>query len=244
VVHDAVIDDLARRLGKRADERTRDWWNGYLKGAIEFRGVPMRGVRDVVHAVWSERALDDRPREEQFDIVLALFAQPYAEDKLAAILALGERLIAGLTAADVPLLGEPFARGHIADWSTCDWYCVKVLARLLERAPDAPDAAEAIAAWRSSPGLWQRRAAAVSFVTLARHGDARLPNLTKLVLDVCAVNVRDPERFSQTSAGWVLRELSRADRGIVTAFVEQHADTMSAEARRMATAKMRGRGRR
>jgi 3-methyladenine DNA glycosylase AlkD len=243
-VHEAIVEDLARRLDERADERTRSWWDRYLKGAIEFRGVPMQGVREVVHAVWSDRRLDDRPREEQFEIALALFAQRYAEDKLAAILVLGERLIDDLAAADVPFLAEPFARGHIADWSTCDWYCVKVLARLLERAADAGAAADAIAAWKSAPGLWQRRAAAVSFVTLARHGNARLPNLLTLVLDVCSANVRDPERFSQTSVGWVLRELSRADPDAVTAFVDEHADEMSAEARRMATAKIRGRGRR
>jgi 3-methyladenine DNA glycosylase AlkD len=243
-VHEAIVDDLARRLDERADERTRSWWERYLKGAIEFRGVPMQGVREVVHAVWSDRGLDDRPREEQFEIVLVLFAQRYAEDKLAAILVLGERLIDDLTAADVPLLAEPFARGHIADWSTCDWYCMKVLARLLERAADAGAAADAIAAWKSAPGLWQRRAAAISFVTLARHGNARLPNLTTLILDVCSANVRDQARFSQTSVGWVLRELSRADPDAVTAFVDEHAAEMSAEARRMATAKIRGRARR
>jgi 3-methyladenine DNA glycosylase AlkD len=243
-MHDEVVHELARRLDERANDRTRAWWNRYLKGAIAFRGVPMGGVREVVHALWSERELSNRPRDEQFDLVLALFAQPSAEDKLAAILALGELLIDDLTAADVPVLAEPFARGHIADWSTCDWYCVKVLARLLERAPDAGEAAEAIASWRSAPGLWQRRAAAVSFVTLARHGDARLRNLTKLVLDVCSANVRDPERFSQTSVGWVLRELSHVDPAAVTAFVDEHAESMSAEARRMAIAKIRGRGRR
>jgi 3-methyladenine DNA glycosylase AlkD len=243
-MHEGLVDDLGRRLDAHADDRTRAWWNRYLKGATDFRGVPMRGVREAVHALWSERGLDERPREEQLDVVLAFFSQRYAEDKLAAILVLGERLVDDLTAADVPFLAKPFARGHIADWSTCDWYCVKVLARVLERAPDAPEAAEAIAAWRSAPGLWQRRAAAVSFVTLAPHGNGRLPNLTKLVLEVCAVNVRDVERFSQTSVGWVLRELSRADPNAVAAFVEEHAEEMSAEARRMAMAKIRGRGRR
>ncbi|MDQ3777706.1 MAG: DNA alkylation repair protein, partial [Actinomycetota bacterium] len=219
-----LVAELAKRLDARAGEATRTWWNRYLKGAIEFRGVPMAGVREVVHGLWRERELDERPREDQLRVVLALFAQPYAEDKLAAILVLGERLLDDLGAPDVPFLAEPFRRGHVADWSTCDWYCVKVLARLLERAPDA---AEAIAAWHAAPNLWQRRAAAVSFVRLARHGDARLPNLTGLVLEVCAANVRDPQRFSQTSVGWVLRELSHAEPAVVAAFVDEHSELMS-----------------
>jgi hypothetical protein len=106
-MQDEVVHELARRLDERANERTRAWWTRYLKGAVAFRGVPMAGVREVVHALWSELGLDNRPRDEQLDVVLALFAQPYAEDKLAAILVLGERLIDDLTAADVPFLAEP-----------------------------------------------------------------------------------------------------------------------------------------
>jgi len=41
--------------------------------------------------------------------------------------------------------------------------------------------------------------------------------------------VRDPERFAQTGVGWVLRELSLADRKIVAAFAEEHAGRLSAE---------------
>ncbi len=159
-----LVAELAKRLDARAGEATRTWWNRYLKGAIEFRGVPMAGVREVVHGLWRERELDERPREDQLRVVLALFAQPYAEDKLAAILVLGERLLDDLGAPDVPFLAEPFRRGHVADWSTCDWYCVKVLGPFIAQVGDPSAAAEAIAGWRHSPSLWQRRAAAVAFV--------------------------------------------------------------------------------
>ena len=169
--------------------------------------------------------------------MLELFAQPYAEDKLAGILLLAERLLETLGADDVPFLAEPFTRSHVADWSTCDWYCVKVLARVVER--DA-HAAAAIAEWRLAPGLWQRRAAAVSFVRVARTGE---PRFTRHILRVCAVNVRDRERFSQTSVGWVLRELSHADPEAVKSFVGNYGERMTTEARRMALAKIEGRSR-
>ena len=205
---------------------------------MPFRGVPMAAVRAAVHETWVEEGLDRLPPEEQVDLALRLFAEPFAEDKLAGILALAERLLDHLTLADVPRLASPFARGEIEEWSTCDWYCVKVLGRFVERADDPRAAAEAIAAWRFSEPLWQRRAAAVSFVNLAPRGDAFFPGFTALLLDVCAANVKDGARFSQTSVGWLLRELSRAEPDRVAAFVEAHAAEMSTEARRSATAKL------
>jgi len=231
----AIVDELAQRLGAEADERTRDWWNRYLKNTIEFRGVPMAGVRKIARALWHEHDLAQWTRDRRVDLALTFLAQPYAEEKLAGILLLAERLLPELRAGDVSVLAKPFERGHIAEWSTCDWYCVKVLARLLGRVDDRRAAAEEIAAWRHAESLWQRRAAAVSFVELAARGARADPWLPDLVLEVCAANARDPARFSQTSVGWVLRELSKAEPERVASFVEQHQDLLSREARYMAT---------
>ena len=57
------------------------------------------------------------------------------------------------------------------------------------------------------------------------------------------MSVRDRERFSQTSVGWVLRELSHADPEAVKSFVGNYGEPMTTEARRMALAKIEGRGR-
>lgn len=79
---DEIVGDVGTRLAARADARTRDWWERYLKGAIDFRGVPTGEVRKVVHALWADRQLDRLPRNEQLALTLALFRQHYCEDKL------------------------------------------------------------------------------------------------------------------------------------------------------------------
>lgn len=86
--------------------------------------------------------------------------------------------------------------------------------------------------------LWQRRAAAVSFVNLAPEGERFFDGFTDLLLIVCHANVADPARFSQTSVGWLLRELSRAEPDRVRAFLDEHEGSMSREARRTAAARL------
>jgi 3-methyladenine DNA glycosylase AlkD len=235
--------ELARALGQQlaaaSDDRTRQWWERYLKGAVPFRGVPMATIRRIVHETWPAAGVDRLEPDVQIDMALAQFAEPYCEDKLAGVLALGERLLGHLTIEHVPALAGPFERGHIGDWGTCDWYCVKVLGRFVEAGEDGPRRAEAIAEWRHAATLWQRRAAAVSFVNLARQGERFFDGFPDLLLTVCAGNVADPARFSQTSVGWLLRELSRAEPARVRQFVDEHGGSMSREALKAATTRLR-----
>lgn len=214
--------DIAKELDLRADPATREWWERYLKGALPFRGVKMAGIREVARLVAPE-ALS---RPDPVGFALAQFKGRFSEDKIVGVLLLAEHLMYRLDAGAVPRLAEPFERGWIDDWSTCDWYCVKVLGNLILRDRAA---AEPIAAWRLAESLWQRRAAAVAFVYLVPKGLHH-----ELVLRVCESNVRDPERFMQTSVGWTLGEMRKSDPAAVDAFLAKHGKRMSSEARRRA----------
>ena len=228
---------FARRLAAAADPAKRAWWERYLKGAVPFRGVAMSGIRKIAHEVWAEKGLDELDRDAQIDLALDQFARKHSEDKLVGVLVLAERLLPELKTNDVERLAQPFQAGHISDWSTCDWYCVKVLGRFVA-AEDRRRRARLIASWRGAEGLWQRRAAAVAFVDLAPQGEMFYPGFTRLLLTVCRSNVMDPQRFSQTSVGWLLRELSKAEPDEVRGFVDKHKDRMSKEALKAATAKL------
>ncbi len=115
---------------------------------------------------------------------------------------------------------------------------MKVLGRFVDSGYDRRARAEAIAGWRTAATLWQRRAAAASFVNLAPQGERFFDGFPDLLLTVCAANVADPARFSQTSVGWLLRELSKADPGRVQEFVDEHRGRMSREALKAATARL------
>ena len=232
---DLVIAGLQQELERRADPEKKSWWESYVKGAA-FRGTPMGEVRKVVAAL-----VRDNPQLGEAELkalACELIAQPLTEDKLAGVLLLSEHLVDRLRPDDLPMLRGLLAAGHLADWNSCDWFCVKVLGRMLASASDPQRLADELIAWTASDDLWVRRAGLVAFVNLAPRGDAALEGLTRRVIEGARRNVADRRRFAQTSVGWVLRELSKSEPDEVRAFVAEHGDAMSAEARRAASARL------
>jgi 3-methyladenine DNA glycosylase AlkD len=223
-----------------ANPKTKAWWENYLKQAIPFRGVKMGDIRAAVHAwIEAERFQERLPLGEQVDLALSLFREPDAETKIAGILYLQEVLLpAGALdwRSHLPRFARLYDEGHIADWNTCDWFSVKVLGPLAQQEGEA--CARAIAEWRHADNLWRNRASGVAFVNLAVRGEGNFAGFTDMLLQVCATLVRREERFAQTGAGWILRELSLAEQERVIDFVEAHQDELSKEALDRAVSRM------
>jgi 3-methyladenine DNA glycosylase AlkD len=231
-----VLEDLIERLQLRLDARataaTREWWTRYLRGAASFRGVKMGDIRAAVHLWYEDEQLGEHLSVgSQKDLALMLLEEDYSEDKVAGILLLQEILLpAGALdcRSDLLRFARLFDEGYIRDWSTCDWFCVKVLGPLVDQQGEA--CARAISEWREAQGVWQQRASVVAFANLASEGDRNFPGFTEMVLGNCAYLLESRERFVQTGVGWILRELSRWDQGRVVAFVEANLDRFSREA--------------
>jgi len=190
----------------------------------------MADVRAELHDWYRVHGLAEGSGQKQADLALELIQQDHTEDKLAGMLLLGEVLIPTDDPGYADLLpgfAGLFQDGHLADWNSVDWFCVKVLGPLVER--DREPCARAIGEWRRSSSLWQRRASAVAFVNVVRQGDL-FPGFLRMVLESCEELVRSSERFSQTAAGWVLREISRVDPALVESFVRTHVADLSSEA--------------
>jgi 3-methyladenine DNA glycosylase AlkD len=233
------IVSLQRQLDQRADPKTKAWWERYLKHVIPFRGVKMADIRAVLHQWVREEGIAHLPVSQQKELALDLIRLDYTEDKLAGILFWQEILLpAGAVSwpDDLPHFADLFQQGFIYDWNTCDWFCVRVLGPLAEQHGAA--CARAIAAWRTAETLWQRRAAAVAFVNLAARGEDNFSGFSEMLLGACAPLVASGERFAQTGAGWVLRELSQAEPARVVRFVEERAGRFSSEGLSYATAKL------
>jgi 3-methyladenine DNA glycosylase AlkD len=232
------VADLKRRLARLATPQGKAFWTGHLQGAGVFRGVPIAKLRGCVRGWWAEHGFAAHPAAVGKRIALALLTQRMTEDKLAGMVVLAELIGDQLRASDLPEFARLFDEGQLAEGRVVDWFAVKVLATLLEREPERAAAARALATWRGSGVMWQRRAACVGLVGLAARGDGAMSGLGDLALTICAHNVWSHERFDQTAVGWLLRELSRAEPARVVTFVRRHARLMTRESVRIATAKL------
>jgi 3-methyladenine DNA glycosylase AlkD len=230
---EAFVQAITGRLADAAEPATKQWWERYMKDAASFRGVKMATTRRIVDDVRAVHRID----VNDADVVLGHFhrcvEQPWTEDKLAGVLLLAEHGLCSLDISHVDELARPLADGSLADWNVVDWYCVKVLGPFVVAGVDAEARCHAIADWVHADVLWQRRAGIVAFVNHASTDPELFHGFTDLLVDACATNVADPIRWSQTSVGWVLRELAKRVPDRVQLFVDSHPE-LSAEARKNA----------
>jgi 3-methyladenine DNA glycosylase AlkD len=224
----ALIRHLQDALDGSSSAATKAWWERYLKGAIEFRGVGIPQIRSALADWRSDSGVRSWPLADQFALALRLFEEPMAEDKLAGILFLQEYLYDRVPWREsLRQYGSLFERRLIADWNSCDWFCVRVLGPTI--ATHGRACAKAVSRWSQSPELWKARASVIGFVPVIAELDYH-----PLLLRSSTVLIRRDERFAKTAVGWILRELSKHDSEIVTAFVDEQLPYFTTESIRNA----------
>ncbi len=209
------IADLHRRLGRGARPKAK--------------------VRAIVLAWWSDHGFADHPATVGKRIALALLERKAIEDKVAAIIVLGELLGDQLRTADLTSFARLFARRHLEDEVVVDAFATTVLGALVEREPGRADAIRTLTQWRTADTVWQRRAMCIAFAKLAPHGD-EIAGITDAILLVCSTVVWSHEPLDQSAVGRVLRELARAEPVCVEAFFRRYARLMSKPCARLVAA--------
>lgn len=223
-------ESFARRvraaLVAAAQADVREGHEAYFKGVVRFHGVRAPEVRALVRELWPDVASrgDAAVTSEAF----ALLEAPFFEEKQFGVALLG-RQARRLPASFLHVLAPVFDRA-VHDWATCDDISGHVLRPMIVREPAAR---RVLLRWSRDRHLWRQRASAVAWVNEARHGE-----FTDEILVIAANVLRNPERFAQLGAGWVLREVSLADRPRALAFLAEHRGRMTREALRYAVEKL------
>ncbi len=229
-MYQSHISNLLNIIEQHSDPKVKSWWENYVKGRAPFRGVKMPVVRKCLHK-WHKENIDGvLDLEQQLDLALALIKEKYTEDKLAGTIFIQEILIPKEVIKpkrDIKRLAGLFSEGHIYDWNICDWLCMKVLGELIER--NGKEWAKLISKWSSAENLWQARASVVSFVRVAYNSD-----YYNMIEMSCSNLIKREERFSKTSVGWILREISKHESKLVKQFIERNLSHFSIESLRNA----------
>jgi 3-methyladenine DNA glycosylase AlkD len=220
---DAAAGALAgtlRSLGtaERAEQEKR-----YLKSELEFFGVTVPVMRRAVKAAVREQVAAAGQRGVRLDRetavawALALWREPVFERRSAAVEVL--RLGAGsLTAGDLVTI----------EWLLRDsrtWALVDPLAGDIAGAVALREQAswDRVDAWAADRDFWLRRSAVLTLLPGVRAGRPDLVRFTRYADAMLA----EKEFFLRKALGWVLREISRADPGWVTAWTEARLATVS-----------------
>ena len=227
-----MIADLQGRLDAVADPATKTWFENYLQHVIGYRGVKTPIVTQIVAEWRREHVIERLPDDYQLAVARSLIEEPLAEDKFAGILYMQKYLVRRLQPHRLLAVAEElFAAGAFFDWSTSDWFSVRVLGPLLRLGRTG--AAERIAGWRTAEHLWQRRAAIVPFRAVVRD-EWYHPFIETTVTAL----VGERERFIQTGIGWVVSDMAKVHPSVAATLVERHFDDLSTEVIRRHTRHM------
>lgn len=220
---DAAATDLRHRLDAAADPATKAWFENYLKHAISYRGVKTPAVAKIVTEWRRAHDLGSLPDLDQLALARSLIEGRFAEDKFAGTLYIQKYLLKRTDPDRIlDVAEELFIAGAFHDWSTTDWFSVRVLGPLIARHGEP--VARRIAAWRGAENLWQRRSSIVPFRAVVRE-EAHHPAIAATI----AALVTERERFIQTGIGWVISDLSKAHPEVAAALVERHFADLSRE---------------
>ncbi len=217
------IPSLQSALEQAAEQRTRQWWQDYLKGAIPFLGVGIPRIRTILKGLYKQYKVQGWNRQQKLDLAARLMEREQAEYKLAAILLYQIWYINEIDPETILFsLEKYYQKRLIADWNTGDWLCVRVLTPLLEQHSSV--VLSHLDEWIQHAYVWKARAA---LVALCQARD--ITRFRQQLFKYCDILIRRPERFARTAAGWALRQYSRHDMAQVQDFLLSHREYLSLE---------------
>ncbi len=219
------IRKALKNIATSEQQKKSEW---YLKKAAQFHGVRSPDI-DACFKEYFKSTLKGQPFKTQFDLAITLLTSEFHEEKKFGILLLHKN-IKQLDETHITSFSKLFSK-DIKDWATCDSFSSKVLSNMIKRESSI---AQKIYEWRDSKYLWQQRASCIAFVIIARHGE-----YNDMIFSICSSVIKNPERFAQLGAGWVLRELSLADLDMVLSFIKKYYNSFSREGLRYAIEKMK-----
>ena len=217
-----IINELQQAMDAIADADTRQWFENYLKGVIEYRGLKTPQVSKLLVDVYKQHT-QTWSLQEQTELAVSLLMQKKAEDKFAGSLYLQKYVIKQAEPQELLDTFESlFEAKAFWDWSTNDWFNFRVLDPLIML--HGMPVAERIAAWHTAEDLWQCRSSIVAFRNASKQQEYH-----KLIEKIMTVLIKQQERFIQTGVGWVLSDMSKVFPEKAAQFVEQQFDFISPE---------------
>jgi 3-methyladenine DNA glycosylase AlkD len=219
---DPVVEAIRRELAAHADSDIRENAQRFFKEEIRCYGTKTATVTAIAKKYWKEVRL--REKQDIFALCEELYRSGMIEE-------------AFIVSTWAPLLADRYEPGDITvfrhwidisitNWAACDGLCNHAVGDFMVRYPGQ---VEELKRWTQSENRWMRRAAAVSLVVPARHGE-----FLAEALDIANLLLTDGDDLVQKGYGWLLKEASRKHTDEVFAYVMANKQAMPRTALRYA----------
>jgi 3-methyladenine DNA glycosylase AlkD len=224
----ALVAAVRRRLAEAGDPARAPAMQRYMRSGMPFCGVPAAEVRRICRQADVAHPLPDG-RSWRAAVLDLWDGATHREERYAALHLCGHRRYAGhRTPTAIDLYRHLVVTG--AWWDLVDPVAGTLVGELLRTHHD--EVAPAVRGWAEDEDLWLRRTAVLSQLGSKERTDVAL------LRSVLERNLEDSphggEFFIRKAVGWALRQHARVAPEWVRAFVDEHADRLSALSRREA----------
>lgn len=169
----------------------------YLKSDLDFLGVPLPTMRQMVRPI--EKKQPELDRTQLVRLVEVLWQRRLFETRMLAVLLL-EAFHSLLQPADIELLERLIRESKT--WAFVDKLSIAITGPLLERSPQL---ARTLDRWVRDDDFWLRRSAMLALLPPLRRGDGDFPRFARYANAMLA----EREFFIRKAIGWVLRETGK-----------------------------------
>jgi hypothetical protein len=252
-------------LHQNAKPETKEWFSNYVKGTT-WIGTKVPTVRKVVQNTIknSEETTKMKatiyPMHVLIDESIILLQQDECDVKLAGMILLSEfcpihQIDTAREVLDrlIDQILEP--QTYITDWSTADWFAVRVLQKIAygivgggksavnDTSSNNHELALKIVNFaRDGTTLWYRRCGIVTFVNYYNNRDKLPPNFASTLMNAAeqCLLASPEERFTQTGCAWMLRYAltQKDDADLAMQIITRHSHLWTTEAKKSMVEKL------
>lgn len=187
----------------------------YLKSDLEFLGVGLPAMRQIVRAVKRQHGGLDRQR--LVALVGILWKTPSFERRMVAVLLL-EAFEPLLQPVDIALLERLIRESKT--WAFVDELAIVITGPLVERSPEL---LRVLDRWAKDDDFWLRRSAMLALLRPLRRGEGDFRRFARYADRM----LEEREFFIRKAIGWVLRETGKSQPDIVYAWLLPRATRAS-----------------
>jgi 3-methyladenine DNA glycosylase AlkD len=209
---EAAAREALARLRAKADPVRARGAEAYFKETIRAFGVGTTDVRRIA-ADLHRRVKREWTVEDAVRLCDLLLLRPELEAKGVAILVL-HRFRRAYPRELFDTVHGWLAADLLANWASVDTLCPEVVGALVAAHPPLLRRLEA---WARSDNRWVRRASLVSLLKLTRRPDYR-----DAIYAMARRHFDSDDDLVQKAAGWLLREVGKADSAALEAFLRAH----------------------